>query len=637
MLKSGLAGNCFPVFVITESHDRKREWRELRVSRRHEPEEVPSGTLRVRSNPGVGLDVGDSERTLDDYLAILKRRKWQLIVPALALSLLAALAALLLPPLYRSTATILIEQPEVPDDLVRTTVTGYADQRIQVINQRVMTTENLAKIIAGHGLYPELRAKQTMNAAVDAMRGAINVQMITADLGRRKRESGPTIAFTLSYDSVSPDLAQKVANDLVTLYLNENIEQRQAAVTEATEFLSAEANRLNEQISDLEAQLAQFKETHTDNLPQFTSVNREWMTRTDERLRENARAIQTAEEQLIYLETELSQLSPYMPSSPAARLQELETQYPGIAARYSATHPDRVQMEKEIAALRGVVGEPDATSIELRLAGLSAQLKALQERYSSSHPDVIALRGAIVQSQRELEQARRALGTQGARSTRSPDNPAFVQLRARYEAARLQLDALKQTRVELEEELKKFEARIMAAPRIEQEYSMLMRDYENARASYKEVKEKQMQAELAKSLETEQKGERFTLIEPPLFPEEPFKPNRPAILTLGIIASVAGGVGNVALREILDKGVHGARAVLAITGAPPLAAIPFITTAADRRRRLLGMTAWIFGILAALLVALALVHFFVMPLDVLWFILLQRIELILLSVSHPTS
>ncbi len=583
------------------------------------------------------ITVDNHELTFDDYLAILKRRKWQLVVPALVLSLIAALAALLLPPLYRSTATILIEQQGIPDDLVSTTVTGYADQRIQVISQRVMTTDNLTKIIETHGLYPELRAKQSINAAVNAMREAIAVEMISADIGKRKREQGPSIAFLLSYDSVSPDLAQKVANDLVSLYLNENIAQRQSAVTETTEFLAAEAQKLSEQIAGLEGQLAEFKEKHSDNLPQFTSVNREWLNRTEESLRENTRSIQTTEEQLIYLESELSQLSPYMPSSPAARLQELETQYPGLAARYSATHPDRVQMEKEIAALRSVLGSPDAASIELRLASLNSQLKVLKERYSDSHPDVVALRRGIGQSQRELEQARKSLGPQGATPARTPDNPAFVQLRARYEAARIQMDALQKTRVGLEEDRKKFESRIMAAPRIEQEYSMLMRDYENARASYKEVKDKQMQAELAKSLESEQKGERFTLIEPPLLPEQPFKPNRPAILTLGVIASVAGGIGNVAVRELLDKGVHGARAVLAITGAPPLAAIPYIATASDRRRRVLRVFAWVFGILGGLAAALGALHFFVMPLDILWFVLVQRIELLLFSLSHPTS
>ena len=581
--------------------------------------------------------MNDHERTLDDYLAILKRRKWQLLLPALLLSTVAVLAALLLPSLYRSTATILIEQQEIPAELVRTTVTGYADQRIQVISQRVMTTENLTKIIERNDLYPELRAKRSINAAVEAMRGAIDVQMISAGLGASRREQRPTIAFSVAYDSVSPRLAQTVANDLVSLYLNENLQQRQQAVEETSEFLDAEARKLGEQITDLEAQLAAFKEEHTDNLPQFSSVNREWLQRTEDRLQENARAIQTVEERMLYLETELSQLSPFQPSSPAARLQELETVYPGIAARYSAGHPDRVNMEKEIAALRTVVGEPDAASIELRLAALTSQLAVLKERYSDNHPDVVALRRGIGTTQRELADARKSAGSQAARSTRIPDNPAFVQLRAQYEAARLQAEALRQERVELEEDRQKFESRIMAAPRIEQDYQMLMRDYDNARGSYQEVKDKQLQAQLAESLETDQKGERFTLIEPPLLPEEPFRPNRPAILTLGVVASVAGGLGNLALRETLDKAVHGTRAVLAITGAPPLATIPYIATRADRRRRVWRGLGWFFGILSALVAGAAAVHFFVMPLDVLWFVVIQRIELIIFSLSNPTS
>ena len=581
--------------------------------------------------------MNEHERTLDDYLAILKRRKWQLLLPALLLSTVAVLAALLLPSLYRSTATILIEQQEIPAELVQTTVTGYADQRIQVISQRVMTTENLTKIIERNDLYPELRAKRSINAAVEAMRGAINVRMISADLGASRREQRPTIAFSVAYDSVSPALAQTVANDLVSLYLNENLQQRQQAVEETSEFLDAEARKLGEQITDLEAQLAAFKEKHTDNLPQFSSVNREWLQRTEDRLQENARATQTVEERMLYLETELSQLSPFQPSSPAARLQELETVYPGIAARYSAGHPDRVNIEKEIAALRTVVGEPDAASIELRLAALTSQLAVLKERYSDNHPDVVALRRGIGTTQRELADARKSAGSQAARSTRIPDNPAFVQLRAQYEAARLQAEALRQERVELEEDRKKFESRIMAAPRIEQDYQMLMRDYENARTSYQKVKDKQLQAQLAESLETDQKGERFTLIEPPLLPEEPFRPNRPAILTLGVVASVAGGLGNLALRETLDKAVHGTRVVLAITGAPPLATIPYIATRADRRRRVLRGLGWFFGILSALVAGAAAVHFFVMPLDVLWFVVIQRIELIIFSLSHPTS
>ena len=180
-----------------------------------------------------------------------------------------------------------------------------------------------------------------------------------------------------------------------------------------------------------------------------------------------------------------------------------------------------------------------------------------------------------------------------------------------------------------------FEARITAAPKLEQEYRALTRDYDNAMGKYKEVREKEMQAQLAKSLETDRKGERFSLIEPPLVPEKPFKPNRPAILMLGLVLSVAGGVGNLALREIMDKGLRGARAVLAITGAPPLAVIPYIAIEADRHRRTRRIRVWIAGVVIALVVGIAAVHFFWKPLDILWFILLRRIEVLLPILTGP--
>ena len=156
---------------------------------------------------------------------------------------------------------------------MRTTVTSFADQRIQVISQRVMTTRNLSGIIERYNLYPELRRKQSINAAVEEMRKAINLEMISADVVDPRGGSAQkaTIAFSLSYESDSPVLAQKVVNDLVSLFLNENIEQRQAAVDEATAFLGGEAKKLGEQIAALEGQLAAFKEQHRDNLPEFAA------------------------------------------------------------------------------------------------------------------------------------------------------------------------------------------------------------------------------------------------------------------------------------------------------------------------------------------------------------------------------
>jgi uncharacterized protein involved in exopolysaccharide biosynthesis len=566
-------------------------------------------------------------QTIDYYLRILKRRKWHFVLPAAVLAVIAILAATLVPPLYRSQATILIEQQEIPTDLVRTTVTSFANARIELISKRIMSTPNLSAIIERHGLYKDVREQQSIGAAAEKMRKAIALEIINAEVidPTSGRPEEATIAFSLAYENRSPEVAQQITNELVSLFLDENIQQRQAAVEEASVFLGVEAERLGEQLSVIEARIAEFKERNRDNLPEFAGINRELMARTEEKLRDNAQAMRALSEQQLYLESELAQLSPTGTSadplsSPAARLQELETQYVAVAARYSRDHPDRIQMEKEISALRSEVGQAGIAAIQSRLEELKGQLSVLRERYSDTHPDVSAVKRSIAATEAELAAARRRGGAGGPRggATAAATNPAYVDIRTRLEATRLEIKALEAAREELQAELERLEERITDSPRIEQEYKSLMRDYDNAMAKYKEVRDKEMQAELAKALEADRKGERFTLLEPPMVPLKPEKPNRPAILLIGMVLAMGAGFGNVALQQALDNGVYGVRGVTEATGAPPLAVIPVIETGADRRGGRRRALLWTLAIGLSLAAGAALVHFLWVPLDTLW-------------------
>ncbi|MEW8287814.1 MAG: lipopolysaccharide biosynthesis protein, partial [Candidatus Thiodiazotropha endolucinida] len=169
------------------------------------------------------------------------------------------------------------------------------------------------------------------------------------------------------------------------------------------------------------------------------------------------------------------------------------------------------------------------------------------------------------------------------------------------------------------------EERLIQSPQVEREYRNLTRDYENALAKYQEVKAKQLEAELAESLERERKGERFSLIEPPQLPEEPDKPNRIAILFLGFVFSFAGGFGNVVVRESMDQSVYGSKSVAAITHAPPLAVIPYIECSEDQRQHTTNGAIAIFGLIAAMAITVVSVHLFYKPLDVIWYIVLQKL------------
>ena len=214
------------------------------------------------------------------------------------------------------------------------------------------------------------------------------------------------------------------------------------------------------------------------------------------------------------------------------------------------------------------------------------------------------------------------------RAARSnPDNPAYIQLTAQLDAVRAEQAGVERRIQDLEKRREILERRLSDTPTVENEYRALTREYENTQFKYQEVRTKQREASAAQDLEAQRKGERFTLIEPPLPPEEPVSPNRPVVLVLGIVMSAGLALLAMALVEALDSSVRSAADLTRLVEVAPLAAIPLIGTAAERRRAArLRRQLWI-GSVAGAFAAIALVHFFVRPLDIVWLSVLRRVGL----------
>lgn len=584
------------------------------------------------------LDQAEESLRLSDYLAILKRRARLLGWTIGVVLFTTVLLVLLLPSFYRSTATILIEQQEIPSDLVRSTVTTYADQRLQVISQLVMTSTNLMSVIRKFNLYPALQEREPREVLVARMRKDIKMSLISADVvdPRVGRPIQATIAFSVSYENRSPDLAQKVTNELTTLYLNENLKSRTNSARETSEFLSEEAEKLRLQIVDLEAKVAVFKRKNLNQLPENSQLSMQILDRTEREIDDVDREIRTLEERKIYLEAQLVQINPNAPLytetgdrvlAPAGRLKSLEAREMSMTALYSPTHPDLLKARKEIVALRKELGFVDSVDeFEARLDAARADLAQARKKYAPDHPDIKRLTSAVASLEQGLEQARQTTGAKSASA--KPDNPAYLQLQSQKDAAAGQIAALHAKREELLKKRNDYERRLSLTPGVESEYRAMIRDHENAQRRFQEVKAKLLEAQLAQSLESERKGERFTLIEPPMLPEEPVSPKRMAILLFGMVFSIMAGAGAVTGAEMLDPSVRGSMDLRRIFNTSPLAVIPYIDNSGDlaryARRRL-----WLKrGLLAAggfFLVLVLIVHFFIQPLDVLWFQFLRRL------------
>jgi len=183
--------------------------------------------------------------SMDQYFAIVKRRKWSLILPAFMVVLTAAIVALALPSIYKSTSLIHIEEQDIPNDFVKTTVTSYVEQRLQLIHQRIVSSPRLLDMINRFNLYPDLRKKWATEEIVAKMRDDITLEPIsieTADT-RRRGSNGITIAFTLTYEGKNPSTVHQITNILTSTFLEENLQDREKQATETTEFLENEMER----------------------------------------------------------------------------------------------------------------------------------------------------------------------------------------------------------------------------------------------------------------------------------------------------------------------------------------------------------------------------------------------------------
>lgn len=572
------------------------------------------------------MHVMEPEKDLRYYWRALIVRKHYFIWPALAVMLIAILVALLLPSVYESKSAILIEEQQIPPDFVKSTVTGYADQRIQSLNQQILSRTRLLDIIRQFDLYSDLRGRYTQEEIVEKMRDDINIELISAEVGDQKRkrpgrtgQEGVTIAFTIAYRGKNPDVVQKVAGTLASLYLQENLKIREEQAKTTTKFLETELKEIQERLKDIGQKITDFKAKNEGILPELQQFNISQADRLEKEIDQLKVQIQAAEDRKIYLEGQLASVKPDTPIisatgervlDPNSRLHQLEVVLADLQSKFSNNHPDVIKVKREMAELQKLTGSPGGSpSIKRqKLTKLQAELAALQGRYSDQHPEVVKLKKEIA----ELEKMPASGGA--AKPVEQPENPAYVNLLTNIQAAANDIQALKRQRADLESKLRIYRQRLEDAPKVEQEYLALTRDYQNAHAKHQEIMNKILEARIAEGMEESQKGEKFTIIDPASYPEKPVAPKRGLIALAGLILGLGAGLGLVALTENLDHSVKNTDELAWLTGLPVLGRITRIITPEDlarqkQRKRLIWSAAGV-----TFFVGLLIFHFFVMDL-----------------------
>lgn len=493
-----------------------------------------------------------------NYIATLLRYKYYVVISIVLLVGIATFAVKLVPSIYRSEAIVLVETQQIPTDLVKSTVTSAAAERIQIIKQRVMTREKLLAIV---NKYPDLKGDSgnaLVSSLLEGVREAITVEMIGT--GRRNAN---TIAFTLAFDSPNPQTAQSVTNDLVTLFLDENIKSRTERASETTDFLKTEAEKLKNKLAQTEKAIADYKQEHKDSLPEHLNLYMNMLQRAQASRVNIQRQIEAERNQRSLYEVQLS-------SAPGVqinqgRLEQLYSEYEKLSAVYQESHPDIQRLKGEIASLES--NEPASTNnvgavIQQKIAATNSQLALLGQQLSKTNNDI-----------RELEE------------------------------------------------------KVLKIPDVERGLLTLNRDYKSVKGQYDQVLNNTMQAQMAESLEQGRKAERFSILEPPQLPDQPHSPDRGQLMAAGIGTAVSIPIAIVLLLGFMDKSIRGAIAVEAVTGYAPLVVVPLIKTKEDVRKKRNRALMIFLMIMLGVIAVIGVIHVYVQPLDMLLYKLMFKFGL----------
>ena len=515
---------------------------------------------------------------ISDFLAILKRR-FSIFAHTLIISIcVTILLAFGLPPVYESIGTILIEEQNIPSDLVPTTIISYADERIQVISQRVLSTDNLISLVKKHTLYDYGENDDSVVSKVINFRDSVIVEPISADVVSRTsgRPSRVTIAFSVAFQHEVPETAQIVAQDLIGLFLEENRRSREEQAMGTVVFLESQGAAYQREIDRIEGEIAIFKTEYQGMLPENVNFNMQSMDRQQRRLDDLGTQVRTEEERIRFLTDERRTL--VLESGIGVdRMATLQEELARALARYSPTHPDVMNLRREIALLQRSSELNDSLDSGLAVSQVRQELALAREKYTANHPDVRRLERTLISLEAQGESEGDATGLISNLAVRAVDS----EIRERN----ARLISLRQTVRVVEREIQAIESALKDVPEIERRYRSLSRRYDDSITRYDNIQAKLTIARMSSEIESEELGERFTLIDKPHLPAEPASPNRIGILALGIILSVGMAIAALALGEASDGRIRSSRDVRDVLGIPPIAAIPIIETRSDRRKR----------------------------------------------------
>jgi succinoglycan biosynthesis transport protein ExoP len=515
----------------------------------------------------------DMQRYLD-----LGRRRYPYFLISLLLGWLVVWGvSWVLPVSYRSSTLILVEQPTMPRDYVVSNINEDLQDRIQNISQQILSRTRLLHIIDQLNLYGGSRSKLTPDEKAARMRKDIDIELV------RDARNNEITAFKIYYSARDPHIAQQVTSELTSLFINENLEVRQQQSEDTTRFLESQLEDARQSLAAQDAKIRAFKGEHVGDLPTQQASNLQILSGLQSQLGNEQDALNTAQQQRVYLETLISQYR----SLPAP----------------SRTTPDGVP-----------AGLP---AIDQQLAKLKSQLATLSSQYTDQHPDIRSLKVEIAKTERMRSELSAELknknngGSQSEKGAAAADpadvaqNAPILQLESQLQANKTEIVNRQQSIAGLQVKINDYQARLNDEPVREQQLADLTRGYDQSKANYDGLLKKEIESKMATSMEQMQKGERFRMIDPPSLPLKPDSPDRLRFSGMGLGLGLALGLAVAGGLEFIDDRLHSEKQLKALLPMKVISEIPDVLTASDEQKNkqrvwfAWAMTAVVFMTIAA--------------------------------------
>jgi polysaccharide biosynthesis transport protein len=493
-----------------------------------------------------------SEFEIGRYLGVVRRRHMLVLIILVSVWAVVWGASWFLQPRYSSSTLILVEEPTMPKNYVEPNVNQSLQDRMQSIEQQILSRTRLLLIIEKLGLYSEGNEKLSPDQKVARMRKDIGeIELV-------KNQSGEITSFRVSYSAPDPHVAQKVTNELTNLFISENLSARQQQSENTTQFLKSQLAIARSDLAEQDVKVRAFQTAHQGSLPTQQTSNLQILSGLQSQLQNEQGALNTVRQQRAY-------------------------------------HQSMIDQYRALRGTSGGTGTGSGlTEIDQQLEKSRAKLADLKTRYTDQFPEVVQTKAEIARLENSRNEALADLKKnsngkaisdfQTADINETAQSSTLLQFQSQLKSDDLEIANRQEAITALKARINEYQARLSAEPGVTQQLADLTRGYEQSQANYNDLVKKESDSRMATSMEQMQEGERFSIIDPPSLPVKADFPNRLKLCGIGAGAGLALGLLVVGLLEFFDDRLYTDAEIHRLLSVSVISEVPEIICAAEQRR-----------------------------------------------------